>query len=255
MGRSFDGVDDRIDWANVFDTTGAALTVSVLVYTSTLTPANNMYFWNSSTSGGGPGVVVLQAASASGRLQFFRNGTTGKQRDSNSGLLPSANAWHHCLATDDGTMTASGAHLYVNGSEASSYTDSNGSGESTTNTTWNIGGRGSDNNRNFSGRLAEIGVWNRALSSGEIVLLSKGYSPLFILDGLKFYAPCLGYSTELNYLGAAASTTVGTTVTEHPLTLHPAPSLILATPGAGTTNNPVQRCKRFLPEPAFEYSW
>ena len=84
-----------------------------------------------------------------------------------------------------------------------------------------MGGRTQDDNRCLNGRLAEIGVWNRALDAGEIALLSQGISPLTILRGLKFYAPLLGQSTELNYLGAPASTMDGSTVIAHPRVTYP----------------------------------
>ena len=254
MARDFDGTDDRIDWANVFDTTGQALTISLWAKLDTGTDTG--YFFNSARSGGNAGTFFGQNSTGAGRLQFARiAATTSKQIQSNNSVVGTTN-YHHLLVTDDGSDLAANAHIYVDGSEVTYAVSVNRVGaEQTANSTWSVGGRPVDNVQNIDARLAEVGVWNRILSSDEIALLSDGFSPLFILNGLKFYTDLVGLSTEINWLGAAASTTVGTTIIEHPRILRPAGVEVWSQTAPVTTVRIPRRPRRLVSEPVSDYVW
>ena len=55
----------------------------------------------------------------------------------------------------------------------------------------------------FSGRIAEVAIWNVTLTDNEITVLSNRVSPRFVRPGnLKFYSPLYGvYSLEPDYSG------------------------------------------------------
>lgn len=218
MARDFDGTDDRIDWANVFTTSGQALTIACWLYPDSLNQANQQYIFNGSVGGGAGTVFDIQDNSSdAGGLRFVRiTDATAKFRNSSTGTLTTG-TWQHVLVTDDGSLTGTNTRMYRDGTEVAYGGNGNGSGtESTANGLWNVGGRSADNVRNLNGRLAEMAVWNRVLGADEITALGKGWSPLFFPNGLRFYTPLWGNTTESNYLGAASTTTVGTIKQDHP---------------------------------------
>ncbi len=94
-----------------------------------------------------------------------------------------ANSWHHI------------AGVYRSASSRDVYVDGGGKGSDTTTVTpapmirtelGRIGGFATY----LDGALAEVGIWNIALSDREIGRLALGYSPLWVRpDALVFYAP------------------------------------------------------------------
>ena len=66
----------------------------------------------------------------------------------------------------------------------------------------------------FNGRIAEVGIWNRALSDAEVLSLSKGFSPACLRTGLVNYTKLV--RTVQDEARAFAWTTTGTTVADHP---------------------------------------
>lgn len=87
--------------------------------------------------------------------------------------VPSANTWYHAVFVADGTNLT----VYVNGVQraqsAFAYDISYGA-----DATLIIGGRDSANGWAFNGRLDEIGMWNRALTTDEITALYNSGSGL-----------------------------------------------------------------------------
>lgn len=70
----------------------------------------------------------------------------------------------------------------------------------------------------FAGDIAEVGVWNVALTTAEITMLARGVSPLNVRpDSLVFYAPLVGkHSPEPDLVGGLALTVTGATASAHP---------------------------------------
>lgn len=75
----------------------------------------------------------------------------------------------------------------------------------------------------FSGDIAEVGIWNVALTDAEVALLAAGLSPLFIQPAnLVSYWPIVGrYSPEIDRIGAANMTVTGATTSDHPRIVYP----------------------------------
>lgn len=71
----------------------------------------------------------------------------------------------------------------------------------------------------MDGAIAEVGIWNVALSDSDVALLAKGVSPLMVHpESLVFYAPLIGqYSPEIELRSARNLTLTGTpTQSAHP---------------------------------------
>lgn len=87
----------------------------------------------------------------------------------------------------------------------------------------------------FDGRIAEVGVWSRALSAAEAAILGQRYSPLFISNGLQHSFPII---RELNdSIGSVTLSLVDApAVAPHPRVIYPAPSYSvppITTPAVG----------------------
>jgi len=78
----------------------------------------------------------------------------------------------------------------------------------------------------FSGRIAEVAIWDAGLTDAEGVLLSKAYSPLLVRPAnLIFYAPLIR-DEDRDIVGGLSLTAFNTpSVDVHTRMLYPAPSL------------------------------
>ncbi len=71
----------------------------------------------------------------------------------------------------------------------------------------------------FDGQIAEVGIWNVALTDAEITVLAAGFSPLFVRpESLVLYAPLVRETNDI--VGAIGLANSGTTVADHPRILH-----------------------------------
>lgn len=88
----------------------------------------------------------------------------------------------------------------------------------------------------YDGKIAEVGVWDVALSDAEVAMLALGVSPLFVRpENLKFYLPLV--RDALDFKESTALTTANITVFEHPRIYQPShtftPFYIVAAAGGG----------------------
>jgi hypothetical protein len=124
------------------------------------------------------------------------------------GLAADFTGWHHVLVTHDGTDNDyTKIHHYRDGTEISDNVDAtNGSAVVSPAGSYSIGGRIYDDARNFDGMIAQVGVWNRVLTSTEIANLAAGYAPdLAAASGLQFY-----FKGNTSSLVAVPPTSTGT---------------------------------------------
>ena len=90
--------------------------------------------------------------------------------------------WHHVVATFDGSSTAAGCALYIDGSPMTIVVDGDVLSTTLINSqpfNWGVrgGGPGSTLSKFFNGNLDEGSVWTRELSAGEVTELYNGGSP------------------------------------------------------------------------------
>lgn len=155
----FDGDDDYVDCGNV----------SVI---NTLT-AITVEFWVVPTSGGGDwGGYVAKGTgfSAYDGFNFRRYGSDNSRIQfhglgSNQGPIAtlSVDNWNHVAGVWDGSTR----DLYINGVLQDSVTDNSSTIDSGTNPL-RFGARAGDVNRNQSGKLSDIRIWNYAKTQTEI---------------------------------------------------------------------------------------
>lgn len=183
--RDFNGSTDRLDWANVMNPAGGAITISFWVNPDSV--ATNQYMICLGKSDNTSGILINLTGSTV--LQFLRTGSTSLYRVGANPL--STGSWQHVLATHDGTYgDYTTINIYKNGAEISYSGGQNGATETAITGLWAIGGRPSADDRCFNGKIAQVGVWNRVLGSTEIANLAAGYAPnLAAASGLQFYWP------------------------------------------------------------------
>ena len=83
---------------------------------------------------------------------------------------------------------------------------------------------GATNNNSMDGYMAEAAVWNVALTSAEVSVLSKGYSPLLVRpQSIVSYWPLIGRtSPEIDLVGGYGMTLVNApTTAAHPRIIYP----------------------------------
>jgi hypothetical protein len=208
--RDYNGTTNRIDWASVSNLSGHALTISLWAYADTYV-ANGYLLCIHDSGNTSFGMIVNTSSSAPnyGYVSFLVNGTTDMQRASIIGALPTG-SWVNLIITWDGVFTAStGVKIYKNGVEMTYSVETNGATETAHTGSWSTGGRIYDDARNFDGKLAQVSVWDRVLSSTEIANLAAGHSPDTIASGLVFYHK--GNTSSLTASPGGDGTADGTT--------------------------------------------
>ena len=184
--REFNGLNSRIDWANVADLSSHALTISMWIKIDAFPPpVQNGYLLTMHTAGDtNYGIIVTNSDAY---ISFLVRNTGTTMNHWCSMYTPQA-GWLHVLITWTGNVTdASTAHTYVNGVERSNG-NVHGTGTVIPATgSWSIGGRIFDDNRNVDGKMAQVGIWDRVLNDTERADLISGYAPSFIQSGLLFY--------------------------------------------------------------------
>jgi hypothetical protein len=208
--RDFNGTTDRIDWANVDNLKGDALTISAWVLPSSTPSTVNEYVVCLHDASDASNGITLNLINSGDKIDFVRTGATGDYLWYDNSATVTRDAWNHILVTSDGGLLSGSAALYVRGSAiVQSFT--NGSGAEKEHTgSWSIGGRVYSDTRNLEGRIAQVGVWNRVLNATEIANLAAGYAPdLAAASGLQFYFK--GNTSSLAASPGGTGTADGTT--------------------------------------------
>lgn len=216
MSREFDGATDRLDWASITTLTGDPVTISAWIYSDGMAGNVDYIFCAHIAGNTGPGLIFF--ISSTSRIVFTRIATTTLTRGGTAGSSLTA-GWHHLLVTHDGTINDyTTIHIYEAGVDRSDNTGAqNGATETAPSGSWSLGGRINDDARNFDGKIAEVGVWDRVLSAGEIAALAAGATPDSYSTNLIFYYSARTDTTTAE-TGGAAATDDGTAYSSaHPL--------------------------------------
>lgn len=129
-----------------------------------------------------------------------------------------ANTWHHGA----GVWAANNDRaVFLNGNKGTDNNARNVANQDRTSI-----GRAGDSTPSYymSGAVAEVGIWNVALTDDEVDILAAGYSPLFVRpQSLVFYMPLVRDNDE-DIVGGLSLTAVNTpTIVSHPPVTYPAP--------------------------------
>lgn len=161
-------------WFNPANVTSA---FGLVMVCTTGTTAHRVELRAVGTAGGDPIRLVVAAAGA----EAFLTTSTGY----------TANTWHHACA------------VLVNATDRSVFLD--GGGKGTSSDLRNISGmnrvevgrRHSSTSEYMEGRIAEVAIWNVALSDAEVLLLAQRHHPLRMQPGaLVGYWPLRGAASE-----------------------------------------------------------
>ena len=87
--------------------------------------------------------------------------------DYTAGEIPLTEGWHHLVGVYDPSLSSDNVKLYVNGKQTGQTSDFTGKISTTTNPLY----VGRVSNQYFSGIIAHVSIYNRALSSSEIKYL------------------------------------------------------------------------------------
>ena len=143
----FDGTDDRIDCGSSFDLP-TAFTIETWVKPDVYGSLDYVVWRNDDR----PGIRM-----GNNKWLLMVDGNNGNSIYSTSNVT--IGVWTHLVLTFDGTVS----RAYVNGTEENSKNDST----YTQGTTFSIGGDANPDRR-FHGKIDEVRIYNRALSSAEI---------------------------------------------------------------------------------------
>ncbi len=219
MARDFQDSGDNLT-VSAAPITGAPFTVSCWVLPDDGTAA--LHIWSigdSATDDESEFRLELQGFVAGDpfRLVVKEVGET-EQRAATAGTT-TLNAWNHVLCV---AASATDRKIYRNGANEGTNTVSR---TPPTIDLTRIGTRARlTANGNFSGRIAEVAMWNVELTANERTALANGVAAIRIRSAsLKFYAPIFGgASPEPDYTANGNSMTVnGTTVVDHPPVMPP----------------------------------
>ena len=160
---SFDGSDDYIDCGDI-DIGTNALSVSAWIYVNTAETDRGLI---SKDYSGERCFLLHTGSSEPDELSWivFEDDSTYIWKVT-TGDNFTAKTWHHVVATSNGIGTMA---IYIDG--VSQTLTSSGSGDGTIQNTTSkviIGASGNGTYKYFDGSIANVGIWNRALSASEI---------------------------------------------------------------------------------------
>jgi hypothetical protein len=178
------GTASALNFAN-----NAEFSVSFWVY---VTGSTGWAITRNTGSSGSAGVGWL-AAGHTGSCSFLMSGASGFLQVTFTGLT--ANRWNHVVLIKSTSLAASGVTCWVNGVDisASRTTVSDTlAGSTSSSEGLRVGVRGTLG-AYFSGRLMQLAVYDKALSSGEVAAIYSRGLPSLTSAGatgnLAFYAP------------------------------------------------------------------
>ena len=162
---SFDGDNDKIDCGANFDFSSGNFTLSAWIYHHT----------DNASAGGIVGIRVNQTTPAEIQIYMDTNDKltswNGSSNVSTTSTIPNKK-WTHIAVVQDNSNKI----FYIDGALDSTHSQSNGASLSET---LKIGHTG-HSSEYYLGRIANVGIWNRALSSSEIesIMWRGSYSEL-----------------------------------------------------------------------------
>lgn len=179
---SFDGSGDYINMGDVLDFERTdSFSISCWCKPAAVTGALTLVAKRDSGTGAGYGIV--RRGSAGGYYIGFDLGNSFSSNwlfvSGATTAVSSSATWYHVVCTYDGSSSASGVKIYVNGAAESLTTVYNSLSATTlTSYPFNIGSRNNGASQVWNGTLDEVGVWSRELSSTDVTVLNNGGSPL-----------------------------------------------------------------------------
>lgn|SRR3990167_4701507 len=170
-GITFDKVDDLLTCGTTDDIMeeNVALTISAWIKPVSTGLNGGGRIIERLETDGNPGVVFHMINTNT--LRFLVAGSTNLIRTASNSSV-TLNAWNHVLVTWDGSTTATGVSIYVNGTVTTYQTTTNGVSLADNSAQTVKIGDTSIANRTFDGTITEVAVWQVVLTAQEISTLA-----------------------------------------------------------------------------------
>lgn len=212
-----------------YDFNGTSAYIDFRTATTLFSPSYSIGCWfNADVNNVFQGLVSIHNASVTRNAHLALSDTgavmarprNGQGNDASTTTTIATGTWYHGLATftTDGLSAAGSA-------SRTAYLNGGGAGTNSTPVTLmnncgvvNVGSRlvGSTRSEFFNGRIAEVAIWNAALTADDAIALASGVrASLVCSDKLVFYAPLIRDRVDLRQ--GIANTTAGSPAVDiHP---------------------------------------
>jgi len=209
MAYEFNGTNQRL---NTTSTPVAAAPLTLACWFRADDVTTNRCLFELATSVGVEGFRLIAAGAIAGDPIFadYVVPTSGTNAQSTAGYT--ANTFHHAAATFPNNTTVT---VYLDGGNSATST---GLALNPAPTRINIGARFAASSAGLfmDGRIAEVGIWNAALTTAEIASLAKGMTCDKVRpQSLVFYAPLVRDLIDQKG-GLTITNNNGATVANHP---------------------------------------
>jgi len=218
MARLFDdGLDQYLHSATT-PVVAAPLSISCWGYTDDLTIFETLFWLGNSSETDQYFLLSVRGDEAGDKLQYWVRGI-GNAQASSVAAVP-ANTWFHAGAytdsSDNHSVFLNGVEAHIVDPEVPDGVDSLAIGMA----------RDSSPSVPWSGRIAEVGLWDVQLTVAEFAILAKGFSPLFVRpESLVAYWPLI--RTDQDWAGGYNMTAYNSpTFGDHaPKVIYPVPAV------------------------------
>jgi len=228
LARLFDDASSQYLYYNGAVVSAVPFTMACWVYSDDLTIKQQPICLNIQDAGPYAGFWLQLDGSYAGDPVVARafHGTSGDARTTTG---YSANTWHHACAVFSAT-NARAAYIDGGSKGVNSATVTPIVNNTTIGAEYGWSGTENVVFTPTSGKIAEVGIWNVALTDAEVAILAKGVSPRSVRpESLVFYAP-LWRDEDEDFIGGLSLTAVNApTIADHPRVFY------LATPQIGKT--------------------
>lgn len=216
MARDFDGTTDYLELTSAVET-AAPCTLVAWANVDNLTDGHCLVGLCAKASSNG---FFLYAEGRTSDRVFAYSDQSSTFDSASSASSYTTGTWFHAGAV---FASSTSRTAYLNGVAGTTNTTSNtpsGISHTMIGAAWYTNSLLDDTD----GRIAEVGIWNAALTTAEMAMLAKGLSPLFVRPAsLVLYAPMLGRADpEPDLVGANVLTVNGTpSQSAHPRIIYP----------------------------------
>lgn len=198
MSRAFNGTTQFLRRSTAV-LSGGPFTVSVWFYTTNDNKNNGLFYMGNGSNNTDYFLLEAHDNSSFSRKCEFEVRTSGAITTALTSTSYSVNTWHHICGVEE----SSTSHLCFldGGGKATDNTDVTPTGLNRT----SIGVFDRSTQGDFTdGRIAEVAIWDIALSDNEVLLLANRLSPLLMRpESLVFYTPLMGRtSPEIDIVGS-----------------------------------------------------
>jgi hypothetical protein len=220
MSRLFDDASSESLTTTSTPVTAAPFTISAWVYPD----ANNIYICAVSIADNGStkDLWYLDIRDVNNAARFIALDNAGSEAITTN--FTNTNAWNHLLGRE---TSATDHSCMLNGDTGNIGTNATSRTPDLADTIAIGATADSTPTEYFSGRIAEVAIWDVSLTDAEGVMLSKGVSPLQVRpQSLVFYAP-LYADEDIDIVGGLILTPGGTPQTaDHPPVYRPSAQLL-----------------------------